>query len=131
MKKSVKPGKIIIPSGTLPEMHELETASILIGIGHDVEFLVPTYVKGVFSPDILMDGKVWEIKCPCGKARRIEENYRKAEKQANNIIFNLKRIQFDEHIAITMINREFNMRPGKVKRVLIILKNEKILDLKR
>lgn len=132
MRKSIKPGKIIIPAGTLPETHELETANVLAAMGCDVEFLSPSYVKGAFSPDILMDGKIWEMKCPMGRNKRtLEDNYKKAEKQSENIIFDLRRIDMNEKIAIAKIKREFSARRGKAKLVLIIVKNEKILDLKR
>jgi hypothetical protein len=79
----MKHGKIIIPCGVFPERHELETASFFAETGTDVEFLPPSYVKGVYSPDIQMDGQRWEIKSPCGSSKRtIENNYRNAQKQS-------------------------------------------------
>ncbi len=117
MKKSIKPGKIIIPAHVFPERHELETANVFVALGLDVEFLAPTYVKGVFFPDILMDGKVWEMKSPCGANKlAIEKHFRKAAKQSAHIIFDLRRIEFQESIAISKIKREFSMRHGRVKK---------------
>lgn len=128
MKKSIKPGKIIIPVGVYPEKHELETVNVFVALGYTVEFLTPIYVKGVFSPDILMDGKIWEMKCPCGNSKMaIEKHFRKAAKQSENIIFDLRRTELCEKIAVSKVKREFSMRHGKAKRVMIIIKNEKNL----
>jgi hypothetical protein len=134
MKKSIKPGKIIIPAGTLPETHELETANVLAGMGYDVEFLCPSGIKGSFSPDILCGGQRWEMKCPCGNSRHtLEKHFRKAEKQSKNIIFDLRRIGMDEAAAIAQIKRGFLLKGshGKVKCILIITKDNKILDFTR
>ncbi|MCL2338354.1 MAG: hypothetical protein FWC51_00150 [Proteobacteria bacterium] len=132
MKKSKPVGKIIIPGGALPETHELETANFFAAAGSEIEFLPPSYVKGVFSPDILMDGQRWEIKSPCGNSKRtIENNYRSAERQSENIVFDLRRIGLNENVAIKYVKQQFNLRRGKVKRVIIITKENKILDFKR
>ena len=132
MSKPSKCGRIIIPCGVIPEKHELETATFFAGLGKDVEFLAPSYAKGVYSPDVLIDGQRWEIKSPCGKRpRTIENNYRNAEKQSPNVIFDLSRIKLDEPAAIAKIKREFALRNSRIKRVSIITKDKKILDLVR
>ena len=132
MKKSKKFGKIIIPGGTLPEPHELDVANILVTTGYDVEFLSPSYTKGIFSPDILMGGKKWEIKSPCGQSKRtIENNFRKAQHQSENVIFDLRRIGLSEKVAIEYVKQQFNLRRGKVKCIRIITKDHKMLDLNR
>lgn len=130
--KNKKIGKIIIPGKEPIEEHELETARILVSFGKDVEFLIRSYAKGTKSADLLMDGKIWEIKSPCGNRKRtIENNYRKAILQSENIIFDLTRIKLDEKTAIKYIKQQFNLRPGKTKQIMIILKNKKILDFLR
>jgi hypothetical protein len=127
-----KYGKIIIPYGVIPEKHELETANFFTELGKDVEFLAPSYTKGVYSPDVLIDGRIWEIKSPCGNSKRtIEGIYRHAEKQSPNIIFDLRRIKMSEPIAVAKIKREFSLRNNKVKCVFVITKDKKLLDLKR
>jgi hypothetical protein len=133
MKKLVNPGKIIIPAGTLPEMHELAVANILAETGKDIEFLKPIYAKGVFTPDLIMDGQRWEIKSPTGCSKRtIENNFRSAQHQSENIIFDLRRVGLDEKIAVSKIKREIMVqRTGKTKRVIIITKNNKLLDFCR
>jgi len=125
-------GKIIIPVGTIPEKHELETASFFAELGKNVEFLPPSYSKGIYSPDVLIDGQRWEIKSPTGNSNRtIENNYRNAQMQSENIIFDLRRIKLNEKMAVAKVKQQFNLRAGRVKRVLIITKNKKVLDLFR
>ena len=125
-------GKIIIPVGTIPEKHELETASFFAELGKNVEFLPPSYSKGIYSPDVLIDGQRWEIKSPIGSSKRtIENNYRKAQMQSENVIFDLTRIEMGEKIAIEKIKQQFNLRTGKIKRIKIITKDKRILDLLR
>ena len=126
-------GKIIIPGNVRPEVHELEVAHILAEVGLDVEFLLPSYIKGLFSPDLLMNGQIWEMKSPCGSSKRtIENNYRNAQKQSENIIFDLRRVKLDEKVVISQIKqRLLKQRNNKTKRTIIITKNKKILDFKR
>lgn len=132
MKKSIKPGKIIIPIGVFPEKHELETANVLAGMGHDIEFIRPRFINGGRNPDINMNGLVWEMKTPVGKSKRtIENNYRVAEQQSTHIVFDLRFMKLDENVAISCIKQQFNLRRKRIKRIMIILKNSKILDLSR
>jgi hypothetical protein len=127
MKKS---GKIIIQHGAFPEPHEMLTANFFTGIGKDIEFIKPNFASGIKNPDVKMDGIVWEIKSPCGNSRAtIEKIYKKAQTQSKNIIFDLRRINMPEEKAISKIKREFSLRRKKVKRIVIITKSAKILDL--
>jgi len=126
-------GRIIIPCGFIPEKHELETANFFAELGREVVFLMPSRAKGVRTPDILVDGQRWEIKSPCGNSKRtIENNFRRALKQSENIIFDLRRIKLDEQLAISKIKRELSSQhSGKIRRIIIITKKYKILDFKR
>ena len=64
-------GKLIIPSvhGFRPESHEIATALKLATAGHQVEFLVPSNLPGVRTPDLLIDGLEWEMKSPRGAGK--------------------------------------------------------------
>jgi hypothetical protein len=128
-----KHGRIIIPCGVIPEKHELETASFFAALGKVVEFIAPSYSKGIRSPDVRMDGRDWEIKAPTGSSKRtIENNFRRAQKQSESIIFDLQRIGMNEKAAISKIKREISsQRSGKIRRIIVITKEKKILDLKR
>lgn len=82
---------------TPPEKHELDTAKFFSALGKDVVFLKPSSIPNTHTPDILMDGVEWEMKCPQGNGKRtIEENFRKAVKQSKYIIFDLRLIKIPE-----------------------------------
>lgn len=67
------------------------------------------------------------MKCPKGKSKRtIENNIRKANKQSENIIFDLRRINLEESTSIRRLEKEFNIRPH-LKRLLVIKKNGELL----
>ena len=50
-----------------PEKHELKAARFFAELGYDIEFIPPSNIPDVHRPDILMQGKEWEIKSPQGK----------------------------------------------------------------
>ena len=63
-----------------PEPHEFDTAKFFADMGKDIAFLKPAAIPNVHTPDILMDGVEWEIKCPEGNGKRtIEKIICKAE----------------------------------------------------
>ena len=124
-------GKTIIPFEYRPESHELETAKFFNKLGKDVEFLIPSREKHSRTPDIKMDNILWEIKSPKGgSSRTIENNLRTALKQSENLIVDLRRTKLNERKALSQINKEFKMIK-KIKRLIVIQKNQKLLDLKR
>lgn len=125
-------GKIDISQlKTLPERHELETADYLANLGYDIEFIAPRNSPNVHTPDIFKDGVSWEIKCPKGKSKRtIENNFRKAKQQAENIIFDLRRINIPEEKCMLELKRRFAQKRD-VKRLLIIKKSGEILKFLR
>ncbi|MBQ3835442.1 MAG: hypothetical protein II816_08025 [Elusimicrobia bacterium] len=124
-------GKTIIPFGAHPEEHEKEIAKILNKYGKDVEFLIPVETKYAKTPDVKMDGQLWEIKSPEGNSNRtIENNLRCALKQSTNIIIDLRRIKVDETKAISQIKKQFVFSKS-IRKIVIIKKNSKVLDILR
>lgn len=125
-------GKTIIPFGVFVEQHELDVAKVLNKIGKDVEFILPSRVKFSRTPDIKMDGLLWEIKSPKGSSSRtIENNLRCALKQSKNIIIDLRRIKIDEIRAISQIKEKFT-KIKTIKNIIIIKRNSNVyLDLSR
>lgn len=124
-------GKTIIPFGVFVEQHELDVAKVLNKIGKDVEFILPSRVKFSRTPDIKMDGLLWEIKSPKGSSSRtIENNLRCALKQSKNIIIDLRRIKIEETRAISQINKQFKYS-NLINRIIIIKQNKEILDFNR
>lgn len=125
-------GKIIIPPDIFPEKHELETAGFFAKIGKDIEFLKPAYTKGVRTPDIQMDGVLWEIKSPMGNGKRtLERAFRKSLKQSQNIIFDLRRTSIPDNKCISYLTQHFRNIKG-IKRLLLVTKsNSLLLDIKK
>ena len=113
-----------------PEKHELATARFFSELGKDVRFIRPVNIKGVRTPDFYMDGVAWETKSPTARnVRSIEDNFRYAVKQSNNIIFDLRRSRVPEYKSIIIIRR-IALRARDVKRVLVITKSQKLLTIK-
>ena len=124
-------GKTIIPFGVFVEQHELDVAKVLNKLGKDVEFILPSRVKFSRTPDIKMDGLLWEIKSPKGSSSRtIENNLRTALKQSKNIIIDLRRIKIDETRAISQIMKQFKFSK-LINRIILIKQNKEILDINR
>lgn len=85
------PSRIIIPADAEIWPHELKTAEALARAGHSVEFL--SIVEGAVHADIIMDGIVWEMKCPETKdIKYIQRIPRRATKQSHNVILDSMRL---------------------------------------
>jgi hypothetical protein len=127
----IKIGKTIIPLGVFPQKHELETAWFFNELGKDIEFLKPIDKQHIKTPDIKMDGIFWEIKSPIGSSSRtIENNLRTALCQSTYIIIDLRKIKLNEKKAIMQIQKVFNL-VKKFRRILIICKGKKLIDLEK
>ena len=120
-------GKIDISALDIPpEKHEFATAKYFAERGKDIKFLKPSRIPNTHTPDIIMDGVEWEMKCPIGSGKRtIEENFRKAVQQSKYIIFDLRQIKLPEKQCITQLEREFDAR-RYLRKLLVIGKNGKL-----
>ena len=125
-----KTGKIDISQlNNPPEKHELETAKFFANRGKDVVFIRPSNIPNIHTPDIIMDGVEWEIKCPEGKGKRtIEKSLEKGETQSRNIIIDLRWIKIHEKQCISQIKLNFNTKT-KIKRMFIITKGLRLIEL--
>jgi hypothetical protein len=127
-------GTIVIPPGVFVDVHEKMAADFLAtNIEYDVTFLLPNRCKGAKTPDIEMNGLLWEIKSPLGKSpRTIENNLRLALRQSPNIILDLRRM--DGRIPTNKILREVGHRfkdAKSIKRLIVITRQQKHIDFKR
>ena len=122
-------GKIDISAlNTPPGKAEFETAKFFAAQGKDIVFIRPSSIPNHHSPDIIMDGIEWEIKCPEGSSKRtIENNIRAAEKQSRYIIIDLRRIKIAEKTCISQIEMNFRTKP-KIKRILVITKRLRLIE---
>ena len=107
MKKSIV-GKIDISALNVPpERHEYETAIYFAKRGKDVIFIRPSDMEKQHTPDFVMDGRMWETKSPIIYSKTsFEDNLRKAVKQSEHIIYDLRRLKpRDEAIYIKELKK--------------------------
>ncbi len=127
---SNKTGKIDISKlNTPPGKHEFETAKFFSLMGKDIVFIKPSNIPNVHTPDIEMDGVMWEIKCPEGSGKRtIENTFKKAETQSSNVIIDLRWIKLPEKQCLTQIKLNFDTKQ-RIKRMYVITKGLQLIEL--
>lgn len=110
-----------------PREHELTAALILAHhYKTDIVFLRPQANR---TPDIDINGTKWEMKSPIGDGRKtIENNFRNARGQSCNVVMDLRRIKMHQNKADARI-RSFLSKPHRFKRVLIITKGKKVIEI--
>lgn len=122
--------QIIIKTGPQdqPRDHELSAALILAyHFKTDVIFLRPERKK---TPDIDINGTKWEIKSPKGSGKKtIDNNLRAARKQSHNVVLDLQRAKLHQNKAIARVNYYLSAGPHKIKRLKVITKTQKIIDI--
>jgi len=125
----MKTGKII-PNGIMLEKHEYETILFLTNLGYDIELIRPSNMPKMKTPDFNMLGKSWEAKSPQGKnLTTIEHAFKRAAKQSENIILDLKRTKIPTKRAVEYIQKLFNAS-RRVKNLLVITKENKLIDFR-
>ena len=123
----VKHGKII-PNGVVLKEHELSTVVLLTSLGFDVELIPRSNIKGVHTPDIMINGISWEIKSPKGEGKSLMKNtIQKACKQSCNVIVDMKRTKRHQGKCLHELQREFT-HSKTLKRIKIITKSREIID---
>ena len=117
--------------GATPEAHEIQTALFLKKYGKKIIFLAPKNQNHVKTPDIKMDGKLWEIKSPrSAGARTIEAAFRQAIKQSENVIFDLGNSKATDSANLSRLRNVYGLIHGKkVKNLIVITKKRALLDL--
>lgn len=129
--KNNKIGKIDISELNVPpEKHEYETAKYFAKRGYDLKFIGPHYIEGFKNPDFKMCGKVWETKSPIGNSLlTFIDNYKKAKKQSDHIIFDLRRLSLkSERICLKMLKGK--VKSPNVKTLLVITRDGQLLTIK-
>lgn len=116
------------------DIHEkLAVDFLAVKLGYDVTFLVPNRGKGAKTPDIEMNGLLWEIKSPKGKSSRtIENNLRAALRQSPNILLDLRRM--DGRVPTARLLREAERQFSLTKsmeRLIVITRQERHIDFER
>ena len=94
-----------------------------------VEFIVPIDDYKRKSADLVMLGVEWEIKSPTGKSRyTIQEQFRRASKQAYNIVIDSRRTKLKYQDIEKSVFFELKKRPY-INKVVLIDKSEKVIEI--
>ena len=122
---------IITPNGVVLKEHENATVVFLTELGYDIELIPKSNVKGVHSPDIIINQTKWEMKSPKGEGKYLIANtIQKAVKQSSNIIIDLRRTKRHQTKCLHELQKEFT-KSNSIKQLKIITKNNKIIDYKK
>ena len=109
--------------------HEISTVVFLTELGLDVELIPKSNREGVHTPDIRIDGVMWEIKSPKGEGKSLMKNtIQKACRQSCNVIVDLRRTKRHQEKCLRELKREFAYSKS-LNRLMIITKRGAIIDL--
>ena len=77
--------------------------------GHEIEFLVPSNVPGVKTPDVLVDGETWELKSPIGSGRHtISHQVERGRRQSERIVLDATRTSIPDAEILAEISRRLS-----------------------
>lgn len=116
-------------NGVKLEPKEIKTFQYLTLYGFSIEVIIPVITKNHYNADILMAGTLWETKAPESSNRNtIKEHFKKASKQANKVVFDLRRLILEdkpvEHYLFELFKKS-----GRVNRMIIIRKDGRVFDI--
>ena len=120
---------ILTTNGVHLQEHEYHTVKVLLAHGYDVELIRPSQTKGQRTPDISVQGVLWEMKSPTGNSKNtMRHTVQGAGHQAKNVIVDLHRCKLSEEQAIKEI--AYYLKLSKyIRQIRIITADENILDL--
>ena len=120
-------GKIIIPAGRKPWLHEFRVAEILAAAGYEVKFLPELNRK---TADILLNGVEYEIKSPKSFASNsLEHLLKKALKQSPNIIIDISRLRrIRERNILNFLIKQARIRK-RIKKIIVITRQGRVVDV--
>jgi hypothetical protein len=135
MSKIRNPDVIIPPNHpNPPEKHEVEVAWILARhFNTVVEFLIPVNNYGRKSQDIVLLGVICEIKSPKGNSKKhtIKGQFDRANHQQTKVlILDGRHTKLEDNYILAKIKNELKHR-RRIKRVIFINKQEKVVDISR
>ena len=116
-------GRVFLPAEsfrTQPSSHEVRTALTLAESGDEVLFRIDSNHPGVKNPDVEIASTIWEFKAPEGSTiRTIENQMKRAGKQAENLVLDLRRSGLDDAEALSVVKRRLAAH-SHLTRVIVI-----------
>lgn len=118
----------IIYNGVKLEPHEKATVRFLADRGYNIDVVHPQNIPKSKNADVLIDGVVWEIKCPETRSDKgLERIFQDAARQSDSLLINLKYIKFSEERALVKSRKIFQAY-RRFRRMKIITKNGDFID---
>lgn len=118
-------------NGVHLENHEYATVKLLLMHGHNIELIPASQVKGMRTPDISIDGVLWEIKSPTGNSRHtMKHTLQNAAHQSSHVIVDLRRCKMSQDIAAKELEHHFRLS-RRIHHMKIITVDEKIIDFSK
>ena len=119
---------ILQTNGVHLEEHEFATVKLLLESGRNIELIPASQVKGMRTPDVSIDGVLWEIKSPTGNGKHtIKHTLQNATHQANNVIVDLRRCRLPQNQAVKELEQRFGLSK-RIRHMKIITNEEEIID---
>ncbi len=115
-------GRVFIPAVSVreaPSEHEVLTALRLAETGTNVLFRIDSRDTSAKNPDAEMNQQVWEFKAPKGQGKNtIDSQMKRAGKQAERLVLDLRRSKLDDEESILYIRR--SMQGRHLTQVIVI-----------
>ena len=122
-------GRVFIPAVSArkpPSEHEVLTALRLAEEGMDVLFRIDSREEGVKNPDVEMNQQIWEFKAPTGATdNTISDQFRRAGKQAQRLVLDLRRSGLDDELGLAQAGRRFAGK-SKIVDLIVITKDARL-----
>lgn len=123
-------GKIIIRPGISIWPHELRTAEALATAGYTVEFVRKSENDYEKTPDVLINGTLWEMKAPkSSKLHMVEQNLRRALRQSSNVVFDSRRMKGLPDAAIERELRKWSGQLSSLQHLLFVSRHADVIDI--
>jgi hypothetical protein len=125
--------QVVVPNNhpNPPEAHEIDAAWILARhFSCTIEFLIPVDDYKRKTPDLVMQGLLYELKSPTGTSRKytIKDQFKRASKQSNNIIIDARRTKLADDFIEKAMRQELKTR-RRLKRVLLVTKAKTVVEI--
>lgn len=124
-------GSISIPGDVDIWPHEYRTAVALSRAGFNLTFIRKGDGEHEKTPDVLIDGKHWEMKAPkASNVRAIDRNLRRALRQSTRIIIDSRRMK---NLPDTTIERELRKHARdmrSIERLMFVNHHGEVVDIK-
>lgn len=122
--------KVIVDTSEKDRPYDFEMSAAILIANHfktNIVFLRPTPLK---SPDLNINGQIWELKSPIGNSKNtIHNSIHTARKQSLNLVIDLRRCKLYEQKAISNIRDCYKKRKRKTGKYVIITKTNEVIDI--